>query len=171
MRLCLYPATDYFSYLLRHATFSFLFFFDVYMNRLIALKKNLLCVVNEQKAEVNAFFNRVMAALILGVGMEWLGGCGSSCQYGCRCRCGCGYGCVVVSLDVSNHVNLTPTPLINALPCLKSFDFNIKENDVDIIIPFLLKYYSEKNDRLHLLGLQNLHFEMLHKLKQIIDEY
>jgi hypothetical protein len=148
------------------------FFFGVSMNRLIALKKNLMRVVNEQKAKVNAFLNRVTAALILGVGMEWVGGCGcgSGCQYGCRCRCGCGYGCVVVSLDMSNHVNLTPTPLINVFPCLESFDFNIKENDVEIIIPFLLKYYSEKNDRLHLLGLQNLHSEMLHKLKQIIDQ-
>ncbi len=39
-----------------------------------------------------------------------------------------------------------------------------------IIIQFLLKHYSEINDRLHLLGLQNLHSDMLHKLKEIIDQ-
>ncbi len=64
------------------------------MNRLMALKKNLLCVVNEQQAKVNALFNRVTAALILGVGAApvvsmvvaagavrlWMCGCDSRCE-------------------------------------------------------------------------------------------
>ncbi len=70
------------------------FFFGVSMNRLMALKKNLLCVVNEQQAKVNALFNRVTAALILGVGAVpvvsmvvaagavrlWMCGCDSRCE-------------------------------------------------------------------------------------------
>jgi hypothetical protein len=91
----------------------FLFFvWRIYESADGAEKEYSVCCKRAEGKSQRFFFNRVTAALILGVGMEWVGecGCGSGCQYGCRCRCGCGYGCVVVSIDVSNHFNLTLAP-------------------------------------------------------------
>jgi hypothetical protein len=59
--------------------------------------------------------------------------------------------------------------LINVFPRLKSLECIIKENDLELIIRFLLKYSIEKNDRLHLLGLQNLNPAMIHRLQEMID--
>jgi len=59
--------------------------------------------------------------------------------------------------------------LINVFPRLKSLECIIKEKDLELIIRFLLKHSIEKNDRLHLLGLQNLNPPMIHRLQEIID--
>ncbi len=69
------------------------------------------------------------------------------------------------------HRNLTfegIQQLINAFPHLKFLELNIKENDLELIIRFLLKHI-DKNLRLHLLGPSNLHPTMIDRLQQILD--
>jgi len=76
----------------------------------------------------------------------------------------------IQNLTLREHLTLKDVQdLINVFPRLKSLEFNIKENDLELIIRFLLKHSIEKNDRPHLLGLQNLQPAMIHKLQEMID--
>ena len=59
--------------------------------------------------------------------------------------------------------------LINIVPNLKSLEMNIRENDLESIIQFLLKRNIYQNHQLYLIGLRDAHYAIINRLQKVID--
>jgi len=60
--------------------------------------------------------------------------------------------------------------LINALPRLKSLEIKIRENDLELIVRYLLKHINNnKKHHLCLLGFRDAHSVMVKRLQKVID--